>query len=61
MKMPVPAATAGASTAQGDIKPGETVTVLVNGVPHEMKVDAPALNSNAGHTLKLGSIIDTDG
>lgn len=48
VKMPVPAATAGASTAQGEIKPGETVTVLVNGVPHEMKVDAPALNSNAG-------------
>lgn len=55
---PVPG-TSKMSAAQGDIKTGETVTVLVNGVPHQMKVDAPSLNANAGAPTTPPAALDS--
>lgn len=45
------AATPGTSASTPDeLKSGDTVTVLVNGVPHEMKVEAPTLTPGAAGT-----------
>ncbi len=58
--MPAPSSSA-TPGAQENLKPGETVTVLVNGVPHQMKVDAPTLNPNAGGNTPPAALEQTSG